>query len=166
MGCLCSKEAVVDEKIEEDVKAAELSKSSVQLVAPSAKREDIAIELQGNGGKDGSNRPMSKASSQVRRGSVHGASEEAEKKTRIVERPTKGHQRGMSMDLGQNGGQQGMSRIISMPHGVEGEQIVAGWPSWLTSVAGDAIRGLVPRKAESFKKLNQVSVPPGLILLH
>ncbi|KAK3426537.1 hypothetical protein EUGRSUZ_F02965 [Eucalyptus grandis] len=152
MGCLCSKEAVVDEKIGEDVKAAELSKSSVQLIAPSAK----SIESQGNGGNDGSSRPMSKASSQVHRGSVHAASEEAEKKTRIVERPTRGHQRGISMDLGQNGGLQGMSRIVSLPHGIEGEQIVAGWPSWLTSVAGDAIRGLVPRKAESFKKLNQI----------
>ncbi|XP_030522603.1 probable serine/threonine-protein kinase At1g09600 [Rhodamnia argentea] len=157
MGCLCSKEAVVDEKIEEDVKAAELSKSSLQLVAPSAKIEDIAIELQGKGRNDGLAHSMSRASSQVHRGSVHGvSSEEAEKKTRIVERPAKGHQRGISMELGPNGSQQGTSRIVSIPHGAEGEQIAAGWPSWLTSVAADAIRGLVPRKAESFKKLNQI----------
>lgn len=31
-----------------------------------------------------------------------------------------------------------------------------GWPSWLTSVAGDAIRGLVPRRADSFIRFDKV----------
>ncbi|XP_045793766.1 probable serine/threonine-protein kinase At1g54610 isoform X2 [Trifolium pratense] len=39
---------------------------------------------------------------------------------------------------------------------VEGEQIAAGWPSWLTSVAGEAIHGLVPLKTDSFEKLDKV----------
>ncbi|PNX54458.1 putative serine threonine-protein kinase, partial [Trifolium pratense] len=38
---------------------------------------------------------------------------------------------------------------------VEGEQIAAGWPSWLTSVAGEAIHGLVPLKTDSFEKLDK-----------
>lgn len=33
----------------------------------------------------------------------------------------------------------------------------AEWPSWLASVAGEAIKGWVPRCAESFEKLDKVS---------
>lgn len=39
---------------------------------------------------------------------------------------------------------------------VEGEQVAAGWPSWLTSFAGEAIHGLVPLKTDSFEKLDKV----------
>lgn len=39
---------------------------------------------------------------------------------------------------------------------VEGEQIAAGWPSWLTSVAAEAIHGLVPLKTDSFEKLDKI----------
>ncbi|XP_030489872.2 probable serine/threonine-protein kinase At1g54610 [Cannabis sativa] len=38
----------------------------------------------------------------------------------------------------------------------EGEQIAAGWPSWLVAVAGEAIRGWVPRRADSFEKLDKI----------
>lgn len=44
----------------------------------------------------------------------------------------------------------------SVPRAVEGEQVAAGWPSWLASVAGEAIRGWVPRRADSFEKLDKV----------
>ncbi|WOL10464.1 putative serine/threonine-protein kinase [Canna indica] len=38
----------------------------------------------------------------------------------------------------------------------EGEQVAAGWPSWLSAVAGEAIQGWLPLKAESFEKLEKV----------
>lgn len=44
----------------------------------------------------------------------------------------------------------------SLPKASEGEQIAAGWPSWLAAVAGEAIRGWVPRRADSFEKLDKV----------
>lgn len=44
----------------------------------------------------------------------------------------------------------------SLPRAVEGEQVAAGWPSWLVAVAGEAIRGWVPRKAYTFEKLDKV----------
>lgn len=47
-------------------------------------------------------------------------------------------------------------RVRSMPRGVEGEQVAAGWPPWLASVAGEAIKGWIPRRADSFEKLNKV----------
>lgn len=39
---------------------------------------------------------------------------------------------------------------------VEAKQAAAGWPSWLTAVAGEAIQGLVPLKSDSFEKLEKV----------
>ncbi|XP_017416125.2 cyclin-dependent kinase C-2 C isoform X1 [Vigna angularis] len=39
---------------------------------------------------------------------------------------------------------------------VEAEQNAAGWPSWLTSVAGEAIQGWVPLKTDSFERLDKI----------
>ncbi|XP_065873691.1 probable serine/threonine-protein kinase At1g54610 [Euphorbia lathyris] len=38
----------------------------------------------------------------------------------------------------------------------QAEQVAAGWPSWLASVAGDAIKGWVPRRANTFEKLDRI----------
>ncbi|KAK9139429.1 hypothetical protein Scep_009110 [Stephania cephalantha] len=42
------------------------------------------------------------------------------------------------------------------PHHVDAELSAAGWPHWLIAVAGEAIRGLVPRRANDFEKLERV----------
>ncbi|CAN4087243.1 unnamed protein product [Withania somnifera] len=39
---------------------------------------------------------------------------------------------------------------------MEGELIAAGWPSSLASVASEAITGWIPRKAETFEKLDKI----------
>ncbi|KAK6934260.1 Protein kinase domain [Dillenia turbinata] len=44
----------------------------------------------------------------------------------------------------------------TLPKAVEGEQVAAGWPPWLAAVAGEAIRGWVPRRADSFEKLDKI----------
>ncbi|CAA2981410.1 probable serine threonine- kinase At1g54610 [Olea europaea subsp. europaea] len=44
----------------------------------------------------------------------------------------------------------------SFPKALEGEQVAAGWPSWLVMVAGEAIRGWIPRKADTFEKLDKI----------
>ncbi|WCJ32360.1 Protein kinase superfamily protein [Euphorbia peplus] len=49
-----------------------------------------------------------------------------------------------------------VSRLLSLNGGEKGAQMVSGWPSWLTAVAGDAINGWAPRSAESFEKLDKV----------
>ncbi|RVW30457.1 Protein impared in BABA-induced sterility 1 [Vitis vinifera] len=41
-------------------------------------------------------------------------------------------------------------------HKVEAEQIIAGWPSWLSAAAGEAIHGWLPLRADSFEKLEKV----------
>ncbi|KAL5997655.1 hypothetical protein ACLOJK_008585 [Asimina triloba] len=45
--------------------------------------------------------------------------------------------------------------IGTLPKASEGEQVAAGWPAWLVAVAGEAIRGWVPRRADSFEKLDK-----------
>ncbi|KAF0930232.1 hypothetical protein E2562_030876 [Oryza meyeriana var. granulata] len=42
---------------------------------------------------------------------------------------------------------------------VEAEQVAAGWPSWLSAVAAEAVHGWVPLKAENFEKLDKGSTP-------
>ncbi|KAK7272540.1 hypothetical protein RJT34_29198 [Clitoria ternatea] len=46
--------------------------------------------------------------------------------------------------------------IGSVPKALEGEQVAAGWPSWLAAVAGEAIKGWLPRRADSFEKLDKI----------
>ena len=50
-----------------------------------------------------------------------------------------------------------MTRISSVSNGARGAQVMAGWPSWLASVAGEAINGWIPRKPDSFEKLEKVT---------
>lgn len=52
---------------------------------------------------------------------------------------------------------QQLQAIGSIPKAMEGEQVTAGWPAWLVAVAGESIRGWVPRRADSFEKLDKVS---------
>ncbi|KAM7471441.1 hypothetical protein LguiA_009624 [Lonicera macranthoides] len=47
-------------------------------------------------------------------------------------------------------------RLGNLQKYVEGEQVAAGWPAWLSAVAGEAIHGWVPLKADSFEKLEKV----------
>ncbi|KFK40935.1 hypothetical protein AALP_AA2G063200 [Arabis alpina] len=63
-----------------------------------------------------------------------------------------------SMELGDNVGplQPRMSRIASVTNGERTARVVAGWPSWLVSVAGEAINGWIPRSADSFEKLEMI----------
>ncbi|RRT56939.1 hypothetical protein B296_00047556 [Ensete ventricosum] len=46
-------------------------------------------------------------------------------------------------------------QLRNMNRCTEGEQVAAGWPSWLSSVAREAIQGWVPFKADSFEKLEK-----------
>ncbi|KAE9593012.1 hypothetical protein Lal_00029404 [Lupinus albus] len=43
-----------------------------------------------------------------------------------------------------------------VPKAVEGENVAAGWPAWLSSVAGDAIKGWIPRSANTFERLHKI----------
>lgn len=45
-----------------------------------------------------------------------------------------------------------------MPDNILGELVAAGWPSWLAAVAGEALKGWIPRRADTFKNLGKVSI--------
>ncbi|CAI0431587.1 unnamed protein product, partial [Linum tenue] len=47
-------------------------------------------------------------------------------------------------------------RLRNLHSYVQGEQVAAGWPAWLSAVAGEAIHGWVPLKADSFQKLDKI----------
>ncbi|KAF2316049.1 hypothetical protein GH714_040844 [Hevea brasiliensis] len=46
-------------------------------------------------------------------------------------------------------------RLRNLPKYIEGEQVAAGWPAWLSAVAGEAIRGWVPLKVDAYEKLEK-----------
>ena len=54
------------------------------------------------------------------------------------------------------GGESVSFRLGNLHRYVEVEQVAAGWPAWLTAVAGEAIHGWLPLRAESFEKLEKV----------
>lgn len=142
MGCLCSKatwsnDFVADYEREKE-KEKESSKSSVQLVAP---KEEIVSESR-SGKRDRSSHRISNENV----GSGHGTKDNED---RIVERPKSGHHKRSTSDMSLNG------RISSNPGGAEGEESV-GWPSWLISVAKEAVHGWTPRSADSYEKLNKI----------
>lgn len=47
-------------------------------------------------------------------------------------------------------------RLSNLPKHLQGEQVAAGWPSWLTAVCGEALNGWIPRKADTFEKIDKV----------
>jgi hypothetical protein len=55
-------------------------------------------------------------------------------------------------------------RLSNPPKHLEGECVAAGWPSWLSSVAGEAVRGWIPRRADSFEKLDKVKLSFHLLI--
>lgn len=50
-------------------------------------------------------------------------------------------------------------RLGSFSSRARGEQVAAGWPAWLSAVAGEAINGWTPRRADTFEKIDKVLLP-------
>ncbi|KAK4708600.1 hypothetical protein R3W88_029525 [Solanum pinnatisectum] len=150
MGCICSKGSSEDEYVFEQK---EVDKSSVHMVAP-LHREEIKVDLVNPKIEIIPMNSKSKRTSESALISVLATKVEDDGKTRIIERPMEGHhKRRSTVDFGV---QQSMSRVVSIPNAAKGELGAAGWPSWLTSVAADAIQGWLPRSADSFEKLNKI----------
>ncbi|XP_038688049.1 protein IMPAIRED IN BABA-INDUCED STERILITY 1-like isoform X2 [Tripterygium wilfordii] len=47
-------------------------------------------------------------------------------------------------------------RLGNLNKYIVGEQVAAGWPEWLTAVAGEAIQGWVPLRPEAFEILEKI----------
>ncbi|KAK9077725.1 hypothetical protein SSX86_006062 [Deinandra increscens subsp. villosa] len=86
-----------------------------------------------------------------------------------------------NLDSGNNGGQESQNGVVEKggkdgsvrPRGerrrskpnprlsnptknIHGEQVAAGWPPWLSAVAGEAINGWIPRRANTFEKIDKI----------
>lgn len=49
-------------------------------------------------------------------------------------------------------------RLSNPPNNIHGEQVAAGWPSWFSAVAGEAINGWIPRQADAFEKHHEACI--------
>lgn len=47
-------------------------------------------------------------------------------------------------------------RLSNFAKNRHGEQVAAGWPPWLSDVLGEALEGWLPRRADSFEKIDKV----------
>ncbi|XP_010553751.1 PREDICTED: probable serine/threonine-protein kinase At1g54610 [Tarenaya hassleriana] len=47
-------------------------------------------------------------------------------------------------------------RLSNPPKHLRGEQVAAGWPSWLSDACGEALNGWIPRKADTFEKIDKI----------
>ncbi|XP_043688516.1 probable serine/threonine-protein kinase At1g54610 [Telopea speciosissima] len=138
MGCLCFKSSAIEDS-RESPRDRLSSKSSTDLLrvprAASSRREEIFRAKDRPDGRDGRVVLVEKQGN----GSIRLHSENFERKREkteygVTQHPTMG----------------------SIPKATEGEQVAAGWPAWLAAVAGEAIKGWVPRRADSFEKLDKI----------
>lgn len=137
MGCLCCKPSAIEDS-KESPRERLSSKASSEWRASrvtSSRREEVHRAKDRYDSNDGRAMLIDKQAN----GSVRLHSEHLERKREKTEYVVAQYP-GMGM----------------VPKATEGEQIAAGWPSWLAAVAGEAIRGWTPRRADSFQKLDKV----------
>jgi tRNA A-37 threonylcarbamoyl transferase component Bud32 len=172
MGGLCSKEGVVEAPPAAPHPVAQLQKASSQslkqLITLTAKEEDAAVvhavisrtesNAKANGGI-GAPAPAKEAVEKTAPPVVVITS--LSKSYSTAGAPT--HHRCATLDIGGNnnaaadcGGGAQAQVISSVPQGFSGEHVIAGWPSWLTSVAGEIVEGWLPRRADTFERLDKI----------
>lgn len=149
MGCLCSKAAPIDQIVEsqQGKGALDLSKS---LVCPSKREQLIGEKVKSY------ENLVPPTTVSLSKGEKKWAAEAGKKSI--------SHQRRATVDIAARGGGASVGGDPSfrlggaVPNGMEGEHVAAGWPSWLTAVAGEAVSGWLPRKADSFEKFEKVCI--------
>lgn len=151
MGCICSKGGTSD--IDNHVREKESKKSTKRFVA-STRRDEVIVEVD-NGGNEATARLISTEVTLENVSTPTVWDEGDKKKALVVDKPNL-RKRATMENGGVSCGPSQISRVFSISGGVDGAQVSAGWPSWLTAVAGEAIKGWVPRKADSFEKLDKV----------
>ncbi|XP_034673592.1 protein IMPAIRED IN BABA-INDUCED STERILITY 1 isoform X2 [Vitis riparia] len=107
---------------------------------------DVSVAFRDNAG-----------SGRSRGGRVVAAEFEKKKKSGGGESGLSGSELGESGRVSSNGGGDSLSfRLGNLHKYVEGEQVAAGWPAWLSAVAGEAIQGWVPLRADSYQTLEKI----------
>ncbi|KAI4298930.1 hypothetical protein L6164_032437 [Bauhinia variegata] len=156
MGCICSKGTSSNQYVAENhVRDKDLRANRSSRHSGPSRGERIAVEADDNG-NDATARLISDPSRDGHAGSTPNSPDEREKNVEITGVSSK-PQVEMNSNMGIGVGGQGQPRLSRIYGGERGAQVLAGWPSWLTAVAGEAISGWIPRRADSFEKLEKVS---------
>ncbi|KAI9085986.1 hypothetical protein K1719_032063 [Acacia pycnantha] len=138
MGCFCCKPSAIDDSRESPRErlSNKASLDSHGSRATSSRREDgYRVKDRNDNNNDGRIASMEKQGN----GSVRLQVDNYERKREKTEYVVAQH-----------------PGVGSVPKAIEGEQVAAGWPSWLAAVAGEAIKGWLPRRADSFEKLDKI----------
>ncbi|XP_050217168.1 probable serine/threonine-protein kinase At1g54610 [Mercurialis annua] len=140
MGCICCKpHAIEDSKESPRERLSSKASSDLRVSrATSSRREEAYRAKDGYDSNDGRAMLIDKHSNGSVR--IHGGENIGDRKREKMEYAVAQHHPGMG----------------TVPKATEGEQVAAGWPSWLAAVAGEAIRGWLPRRADSFEKLDKI----------
>ncbi|GJN21344.1 hypothetical protein PR202_gb08813 [Eleusine coracana subsp. coracana] len=178
MGGLCSKDAVLDAPPPAPVPAHALvpvatlqkapSHSLKQLIALAPMDDDASSVVHAVLSRTDSNAKPNKPGGNTKAsGGAAAAEKKAVEKTAppvvVISSLSKSystagaptHHRRDTVD-GNNGVGGAAAVISSMPQGFSGEHVIAGWPSWLTSVAGEIVEGWLPRRADTFERLDKI----------
>lgn len=139
MGCICSKETQPNQYIENN--PGEKEDASSKKWSDSSKDNDITVDA------DATARLISNQQSDSASRSLSNDERSRKDLSQLQRLPT--------IDATTWGGQR-QPRITRVMSGERGAQVVAGWPSWLVAVAGEAINGWIPSKADSYEKLEKV----------
>ncbi|CAJ1956588.1 unnamed protein product [Sphenostylis stenocarpa] len=141
MGCISSKSAAVDDS-----------------------REGVARELTSSG-KRASEMKTSALNSKKRVEGVwrkEKVLDDADMKVSLIGKESGGSMRLCDHQSGRKTKEKPESAVLDhpglgrVPKGLEGEQVAAGWPTWLSSVAGEAIQGWIPRSADTFERFGKI----------
>lgn len=154
MGCICSKGVTSGDEFvgslsreQEPKKSSKESKRSSKRFVSTSKRDEVVVEVD-NGGNEVTTRLISSTDPEESIGSIPMTWEaEGEKDLGF---DTSLMPQVVNVGVG--------SKQSQVPRGFgdRDAQVAAGWPSWLSAVAGEAINGWVPRKADSFEKLDKI----------
>ncbi|XVF68288.1 hypothetical protein PTKIN_Ptkin10aG0193000 [Pterospermum kingtungense] len=162
MGCICSKGTRANDYVQNNHgkkdKAHKDTGKTTKRLSVSSGGDNVVVEADATALLISNEQPNHNAGSAP---SSSSSDEENKAALAVVERSKRTPsqlQRWSTMEAGMWGGQgqPRMSRIMGSTGGNRGAQVVAGWPSWLAAVAGEAINGWIPRRADSFEKLEKI----------
>ncbi|XP_022725247.1 probable serine/threonine-protein kinase At1g54610 [Durio zibethinus] len=152
MGCMSSKSAAVEDS-RENHKVRLTRKGSLDKLVPRAnlsRREEV---VRSNGKYDGGDVKVLLIDKKTS-GSNRFCYNDQVEKQRIIDKFEVIDKKNVeNCEVTIAGHHPASGRVLNS---IEGEQIAAGWPSWLVAVAGEAIKGWVPRRANTFEKLDKI----------
>ncbi|XVE94211.1 hypothetical protein REPUB_Repub01dG0262400 [Reevesia pubescens] len=163
MGCICSKGTRANEYVAnrhgKKEKVHKDSGKTTKKLSVSSKKDNVVVEADAIARLISNQLPNNNAGSSA----LASSSDDEEKEAALAvvdgskRSPSQLQRRSTMVPMARGGqGQPKISRIMCATGGERGAQVVAGWPSWLAAVAGEAINGWIPRKADSFEKLEKI----------